>query len=223
MSCARILLADDHELFREGLASLINAQPDLKVVGHASDGLEALLLARDLRPDLIVMDIQMPVCDGLEATRLIRAVWPEARIVILTVHDEDEKLFEAIRAGATGYILKNTNSAAFLRDVRGALAGEAALPPKLAARLLQEFARLPARRPASDLPPSDSSDLTHREREVLDLIAAGASNKEIAAQLSLSLHTVKSHVRSILNKLHAVNRRQAARLAAQKAPHQSPG
>ena len=214
MTRTRLVLADDHDLFREGLAGLINAQPDLEVVGQASDGLEALTLARDLRPDLIAMDINMPVCDGLEATRLIRAEWPEARILILTVHDEDEKLFEAIKAGASGYMLKNVGSADFLRGVRSILAGEAVLPPKLAARLISEFARL-AVRPVPE-PPSDIHDLTPRERETLNLIAAGATDKEIAAQLTLSLHTVKSHVRSILTKLHAANRRQAARLAGRE-------
>jgi DNA-binding NarL/FixJ family response regulator len=215
MTRTRLLLADDHDLFREGLVGLVNAQPDLEVVGQASDGLEALALARDLHPDLIAMDINMPMCDGLEATRLIRAEWPEACILILTVHDEDEKLFEAIKAGASGYMLKNVGSADFLRGVRGILAGEAVLPPKLAARLVEEFARL-ANRPAPESPPSDIHDLTPRERETLDLIAAGATDKEIAAQLTLSLHTVKSHVRSILAKLHAANRRQAARLAARE-------
>lgn len=207
---AQVVLADDHELFREGLANLINAQSDLAVAGQAGDGLEALTLARDLRPDLIVMDIQMPVCNGLEATRLIRAAWPEARIVMLTIHDEDEKLFEAIRSGASGYLLKDTRSAEFLRGVRGALAGEAALPPRLAARLLAEFVRL-ANQPAAGAP---EPDLTPRELQVLQLIAAGAADKEIAERLALSLHTVKTHVRSILSKLHAVNRREAARLAA---------
>ena len=214
MTRTRLVLADDHDLFREGLAGLINAQPDLEVVGQASDGLEALTLARDLHPDLIAMDINMPVCDGLEATRLIRAEWPEACILILTVHDEDEKLFEAIKAGASGYMLKNVGSADFLRGVRSILAGEAVLPPKLAARLISEFARL-AVRPVPE-PPSDIHDLTPRERETLNLIAAGATDKEIAAQLTLSLHTVKSHVRSILTKLHAANRRQAARLAGRE-------
>jgi DNA-binding NarL/FixJ family response regulator len=133
MSRARLILADDHDLFREGLAGLINAQPDLTVAGQAGDGLEALTLVRDVKPDLIVMDINMPICDGLEATRLIRAEWPEARIVMLTVHDEDEKLFEAIKAGAQGYMLKSLHSADFLRGVRSALNGEAVLPPLLAA------------------------------------------------------------------------------------------
>lgn len=215
MSRARILLADDHELFREGLAGLINAQPDMEVVGQAGDGLEALTLARDLRPDLVVMDIKMPLCEGLEATRLIRAEWPEARILILTVHDEDEKLFEAIKSGACGYLLKSANSVDFLRVVRGVVVGEAALPPRLAARLLEEFARL-ANRPAPGPSSPEYADLTPRERETLNLVATGATDKEIAAQLSLSPHTVKSHVRSILSKLHAINRRQAAKFAAQE-------
>jgi DNA-binding NarL/FixJ family response regulator len=212
---SRILLADDHDLFREGLAGLINVQPDLLVAGQASDGLEALTLARDLRPDLIVMDIKMPVCDGLEATRLVRSEWPEARILILTIHDEDEKLFEAIKAGACGYLLKNTSSTEFLSGVRGALSGEAPLPPKLAKRLLDEFSRL-ANRPTHQTASAESPDLTPREREVLQQIADGASDKAIAQTLSLSLHTVKTHVRSILGKLHAVNRREAAKLAAKQ-------
>jgi two-component system NarL family response regulator len=138
---------------------------------------------------------------------------PGVGIVILTVHDEDEKLFEAIKAGANGYLLKSTNSADFLRGIRGALAGEAALPPKLAARLLEEFARL-ANRPATSSSVDEEAHLmTPRETEILALIATGAPDKEIAIQLSLSIHTVKSHIRSILSKLHAVNRRQAARLA----------
>jgi len=213
---ARVLIADDHDLFREGLAGLISAQADLDVVGQATDGLEALQLARDLRPDLIVIDIKMPICDGLEATRLIRAESPEARIVVLTVHDEDEKLYEAMRAGACGYILKDTTSTEFLAGIRGALAGEAALSPKLAARLLKEFARL-ARQAVPGAPAASSSDLTPRERQVLGFVAAGATDKEISAQLSLSLHTVKTHVRSILSKLHAANRRQAVKLAEQHA------
>ena len=217
MTRTHILLADDHDLFREGLAGLINAEADLQVVGQARDGFEALTLARDLCPDLIVMDISMPTCDGLEATRLIRARWPEARVVILTIHDEDAKLFQAIRAGACGYILKSTNSADFLRGVRSALAGEATLPPKLAARLVEEFARM-ASRSTPEPPPSDLPDLTFREREVLGLIATSATDKEIAAQLSISLYTAKTHVRNILGKLHASNRREAAQMLTRKPP-----
>lgn len=214
MTRARILLADDHDLFREGLAGLLNAQVDLETIGQAGDGLEALTLARDLKPDLIIMDINMPICDGLEATRLIRAEWPAAHIVMLTVHDEDEQLFEAIKAGAQGYMLKSLHSADFLRGVRSALNGEAVLPPQLAVQLLAEFARLS--QPGADhlAAPTDSGSLTIREQEVLDLIATGATDKEIADRLSLSLHTIKSHVHNILSKTHAVNRRQAAKFAA---------
>ena len=215
MTRARILLVDDHDLFREGLAGLINAQTDLQVVGQAHDGLAGLTLARDLRPDLIVMDIKMPICDGLEATRLIRTEMPDARILILTVHDEDEKLFDAIRAGASSYLLKNTSPSEFLHGVRAALEGQAQVPPKLAARLFNEFARLSARVPSNDAS-VESSDLTPREIEVLNLLATGAADKEIAEQLSLSLHTVKTHVRNILSKLHAINRRDATRLAAKQ-------
>jgi DNA-binding NarL/FixJ family response regulator len=214
MARARILLADDHDLFREGLAGLINAQVDLEVVAEAGDGLEALALARKLEPDLVVMDIKMPVCDGLEATRLIRTELPSARIVMLTVHDEDAKLFEAIKAGANGYMLKNTNSTQFLQGIRNALGGEAVLPPKLAAGLLDEFARL-SRRPI----PATSEDapmLSPREQELLNLVATGASDKQIATTLSISVHTVKSHVRNILAKFHAVNRHHAVELAAQQ-------
>ncbi len=213
MSRARLILADDHDLFREGLAGLIDAQPDLEVAGQAGDGLEALKLARDLKPSLIIMDINMPICDGLEATRLIRAEWPEARIVMLTVHDEDEKLFEAIKAGAQGYMLKSLHAADFLRGIRSTLSGEAVLPPQLAARLLREFARLAAQPAATPEAGGEAFDLTAREKEVLDLIATGATDKEIAVHLALSLHTVKSHVRNILGKTHAINRRQAAKLA----------
>ena len=211
MAKTRILLADDHDLFREGLAGLINNQKDLEVVGHAVDGLEALSLVRNLTPDLVVMDIKMPVCDGLEATRLIRTKFPDVLIVILTVHDEDAKLFEAIKAGANGYLLKETDSTSFLYGIREVIAEGATLPPKLAASLIDEFASLANHRELEDLT-GDAPKLTSREREVLNLIAAKATNLEISSRLSISMHTVKSHVRSILGKLHAVNRRHAAQL-----------
>lgn len=216
MHTSSILLADDHQLFREGLASLLNAQPDLKVVRQVGDGLEALTFARDLKPDLIVMDISMPVCDGLEATRLIHERFPETKILMLTVHEEEDKLFEAIRAGACGYLLKSTDSEGFLLGVRGALQGEAHLPPRLAAHLLEAFARSGQEKKISGASEEAFPELTTRELDVLHLIARRATDKEIATQLSISLHTVKTHVRNILSKLHLSNRRQAGRLAAQK-------
>ena len=215
MSVYRLLVVDDHELLRQGIVALLNDQPDMEVVGQAGDGFEALTLARDLEPDLILMDVNMPICNGVEATRRIRAApdMGQPRIVMLTIHDEDQVLFDAIRAGANGYLLKDTKSAPFLQAVRAVLAGEAILPPELTASLLDEFARL-SRGPS--LQAEEVPDLTPREHEVLTLLAADLTDKEIAGRLSLSIYTVKSHVRSILSKMQASNRRQAARLATEK-------
>jgi DNA-binding NarL/FixJ family response regulator len=210
----RILLADDHDLFREGLAGIIDGQEDMIVVGEASDGIEAIVKAKDLAPDLILMDIQMPGCDGLEATRQINRDGPDIVIVMLTVRDEDEKLFEALKNGAQGYLLKNIRSGELLSMLRGALHGEAAISPLLAGRILEEFRRL------SRLAPSEAGEetvtLTRREQEVLNLAATGSSDKEIAEALFISLNTVKTHMRNILAKLQAGNRREAARIARSK-------
>ncbi len=212
MSRARILLADDNKLFRDGLASLIQAQPDMEVVGRAEDGLEAYTLARELKPDLIIMDINMPISDGLEATQLIRQSLPEAIILILTIYAEEAKLFEALTAGAVGYMRKDVSTESFLTGIRSAVAGEAVLSRKLARQVLEEFARV-----ASQSPSSQEKDLipilTARELEVLKLIIAGATNKEISEQLKISLNTTKSHTRKILSKLHATSRQQAAQVA----------
>lgn len=207
----RLLLVDDHSLLREGLAGIISAQPDLQVVGQAEDGLEALVMARSLRPDLILMDIHMPSCDGLEATRLIKAELPDTIIVILTVSENEDKLFEAIRCGAQGYLLKNISSAEMLTMIRGALRGDAAISPSMAGKMLAEFRRL------SQVTPKYISggpdDLTQREIQVLTLVAQGRSDKDISERLSISIYTVKSHLRNILAKLHVNNRRQAVREA----------
>ncbi|UCD97361.1 MAG: response regulator transcription factor [Chloroflexota bacterium] len=212
MKKSRILIADDHDLFRDGVASMINAQPNLEVVGRAEDGLEVFSLARELEPDLIIMDVNMPISDGLEATRLIHNAYPQISILILTVHEEEEKLFEAIKAGAIGYMLKNSNSDDFLDGIRRAIDGEAVLPPMLARQLLEEFAIL-ASRPKSTPNEDTMPLLTSREREVLELIMADATNKEISERLSISLYTTKSHVRNILSKLQVASRKQAARVA----------
>jgi DNA-binding NarL/FixJ family response regulator len=209
MTRARILLVDDHELFREGVAKVINSQPDMKVIGQADDGLEALTMAHELHPDLILMDINMPLSDGLEATKLIHSSLPEASIIMLTAYEEEEKLFDAIKAGAKGYVLKSSSAAGLVRGIRGALEGEASVPRKLAGQLLAEFAKL-SKRPDHPVSEDTVPIITQREREVLNIMASGASNQEIAETLSISLQTVKSHVSNILTKLQAKSRLQAA-------------
>ena len=205
----RLLLADDHALFRAGIASMLRAWGH-EVVGEAGNGLEALELVRKLHPDLVLMDITMPECNGLEATRLIKAELPDTRIAIVTVSDHDEDLFEAIKSGAEGYLLKDMSEAELERTLNALAAGEPALSPGLAAKILDEFARL-----GSEAAPREGrrDDLTAREQEVLQLVAEGATNKEIAASLHLSEHTVNFHMKNILSKLHLRNRAQAVAYA----------
>lgn len=209
----RVLLVDDHALFREGLAMIVAAQPDMQVVGEASDGLEAIVKAAALKPDLALLDIQMPGCDGLEAARQIKKARPETVIVMLTVRDDEEKLFQAIKNGAQGYLLKNMHANELVAMLRAALAGEAAITPRLAGRMLEEFRRLSTQAPATD---GENVELSPRELDVLAQVAQGRTDKEIAASLSLSVHTVKTHLRSILGKLQVGGRREAARLARAK-------
>jgi len=209
----KTLLVDDHTLFREGLASLLAGQPDFSVIGEAGSVQEAILMARDLRPDLVLMDFTLPDGTGLEATRAILAERPETKIVFLTVHEEDERLFAAVRSGAKGYLLKNVPVAKLLSFLRGLEQGEVALTPKMTGRILDEFARTePARGPASD----DLSVLTARELDVLREISTGASNREIAQRLFIAENTVKNHVSNILSKLNLQNRREATRFAQQR-------
>lgn len=210
----RVLLVDDHALFREGLAGIIAAQPDMEVVGEARDGLEAVVKAQALRPDLVLMDVQMPGMGGLDATRQIKQTLPETTIVMLTVRDDDDKLFTALKNGAQGYLLKDIRAADLLAMMRGALAGNAALSPRLAGLVLAEFRRLSQQAPLEEQ--GEEFMLSRREREVLELAARGASDKEIAEALVVSLYTVKSHMRNILSKLHVSSRQEAARLARQR-------
>ncbi|NLE50882.1 MAG: response regulator transcription factor [Chloroflexi bacterium] len=214
MKPIRILLADDHVLFREGLASIMSAQPDMTVVGEADDGLEALVKAKELRPDLVLIDISMPGGNGLEATLRIKEALPETVIVVLTVHNDEEKLFEAIRNGAQGYLLKDLRSETVLELVRGAMQGEAAITPVVAGQMLEEFRRLSRVAPQDDTAPIET--LTFREQEVLTQVATGATDKEIAETLGVSLYTIKSHMRNILGKLHVNNRYEAAKYARYK-------
>ncbi|MFQ6057297.1 MAG: response regulator [Anaerolineae bacterium] len=213
MEAMRVLLVDDHILFRKGLASLLAAQEDFEVVGEAGDGLEALERARELMPDLILMDITMPVCDGREATRLIMEEMPYVKIVMLTVSDDDRDLFEAIKAGAQGYLLKKLEPEELFEMLRGVSRGEAPISRLMASKILREFSRQTRLQPRGGEP---GSALTDREREVLQLVTEGLSNAEIAEALYITENTVKNHLRNILAKLHLENRVQAAVYAVRK-------
>jgi DNA-binding NarL/FixJ family response regulator len=207
----RVLLVDDHTLVRNGIASLLTAN-NIEVVGEASDGLEALEKTRQLKPDIVLMDIKMPRYDGLEATRLIKAEMPQVRIVILTVSDDDEDLFEAIKSGAEGYLLKNIQAKEFLALLSGVAKGEAAISPLLAAKIIEEFSR----QMKEAVAPPSVSELTEREIDVLKLVTDGALNKEIATTLYITDNTVKYHLRNIMEKLHLRNRAQVAAYAVSK-------
>jgi DNA-binding NarL/FixJ family response regulator len=207
MAPIRILLVDDQTMFREGLRVILSVQPDVEVVGEAANGEEALHLALKLRPQVILMDLRMPVMDGVEATRRLRTSLPESRVIMLTTFDDDEAVFEGLRAGASGYLLKDAPSEKLLEAIHAAGRGESFLQPSVAAKVVAEFARLSEQAPrrAQPLP----EPLTERELEVLGVVATGASNKEIAERLFIAEGTVKNHLTNILNKLDARDRAQA--------------
>lgn len=206
----KILVTDDHPLFRKGIIHMLDAQEDMQVVGEANDGREALDLVGKLMPDLILMDVQMPNCNGLEATRLIMKEMPYAKIVMLTFSDDDHSLFEAIKSGAQGYLLKNLEPEDLADMLRGVFRGEAPISRTTASRILREFNR----QSRGDTP--SVKDLSPREVELLRLVASGASNQEIAETLTITEHTVKNHLRNILDKLHLKNRVQAAVFAVRE-------
>ena len=202
----KILIADDHALFRDSLRSLLEAH-GLEVVGEAKNGREAFELARRLKPDVVLMDLSMPEVDGLAATRLISAELPAVKVVVLTASDDDAKLFEAIKSGAQGYLLKDLDSEDFFALLERTERGEPALTPAIARKLLEEFARPPKAAAASAA--NDPDPLTEREREILELLVDGVtSNRKLAKHLGVSENTVKFHVRNILDKLHLHNRAQ---------------
>ena len=199
----RLLLVDDHALFRDGLGALLAYQPDFAIVGEADDAASALDLARALRPDLVLMDVELPGEDGVAATLRLTAALPEITVVMLTVRDDTQTLFDAIKAGARGYLVKNMRAPELLERLRDLARGEAAISRRLAARILDELRGAGAEGDFEEA-------LTPRELELLDLVAARLANAEIAARLSISEHTVKNHLKSILAKLHLRSRHQAA-------------
>ena len=203
----RLLLVDDQALFREGLHTLLSLHEDLQVVGEAGNGIEALAAADELRPDVVLMDLRMPVLDGVAATRRLLAAHPTTRVIVVTTFDDDELVFDGLRAGAVGYLLKDVSSDKLVEAIRAAARGESFLQPSIAAKVLAEFNRL--ERSAAPPPPL-AEPLSERELEILRLLAAGDSNKEIAAALFIAEGTVKNHVTNILGKLDARDRTQAA-------------
>jgi len=205
----RILVVDDQQLLREGIQILLDAEPDLEVVGLASDGVHAVEQAQKLSPDVVLMDIRMPRLDGVSATRELAAVVPEARVIILTTFDDDEYVFEGLKAGAHGYLLKDISSEEMAAAVRTVAAGGALMEPRITRKVVAEFSRL------SESQPKLPEPLTEREKEVLRALAQGCSNREIASQFHITEGTVKNHVSNLLGKLQASDRTQAVLKAQQ--------
>jgi NarL family two-component system response regulator LiaR len=197
-----VVLVDDHAIVRQGLRTYLELQPDIEVVGEASDGGEAVGVVRDTVPDIVLMDLVMPNSDGVEATRAITGMAPSTRVIVLTSFSEDEKVFASIKAGAQGYLMKDVLPQDLVKAIRTVYRGEAQLDPEIARKLMQEF--------TNPQPQAPRHDLTERELEVLTLIAHGKTNRDISEVLVLSEKTVKTHVSNILQKLHLSDRTQAA-------------
>ncbi|GIP38400.1 DNA-binding response regulator [Paenibacillus sp. J31TS4] len=205
----RLLLVDDHAVVRRGLQLFLATQPDLTVAGEAAGGAEAIEKAAALRPDVVLMDLQMPGMDGIEATRLLKERLPEAKVIVLTSFSDQEHALPAIRAGARGYLLKDVEPEELVRAIRRVNQGQVELHPEVAGQLVNLFSNSPAG-DAADVPDRPAEELTRREREVLRLIATGCSNKEIGAELGITEKTVKTHVSHLLDKLGLADRTQAA-------------
>jgi DNA-binding NarL/FixJ family response regulator len=205
----RVLLVDDQALFREGLETLLSVHRDIQVVGQASNGQEAVEVAAKLQPDVVLMDVRMPILNGVRATRRLKKALPQCRVIVLTTFDDDEYVFDALRAGAVGYLLKDVASTRLVEAIRAAARGESILEPSVAAKVIAEFTRVSSMVPAAQMEQL-VEPLSERELEILGLIARGASNKEIADQLFIAEGTVKNHVTHILGKLGVRDRTRAA-------------
>ena len=205
----KILIVDDHPLIRQGLRVIITAQPDLELIGEAVNGEQAVQQALELHPDIVIMDLQMPVKDGLTATREIALADPHTQILVLTSFPDDDNVYAAIKAGATGFLLKDSSAEYLLDAIRTVSRGESVLHPTIARKLMQEIKQPPK------LPPT-TEPLTSREVEVLGCLAQGMANSQIATELTISIRTVSTHVRNILDKLHLANRTQAALYALEQ-------
>ena len=210
----RVFLCDDHTLFRQGIRQLLELERDIEVVGEANNGFELLDRFKKAHPDVILMDIGMPQMDGVTATQKIKKMFGHSKIVILTVYEDEPHIFDAIKAGAMGYLLKDASVEELLEAIRSVYKGEALVQPAIAAKLLKEFAMLDKKRLKNGNKFYD--DLTDREKEILRLIALGGTNKEIAQKLVISEKTVKNHISSIFQALHVTNRTQAAIYALDK-------
>jgi len=215
MDTVKVLVVDDHSLFRHGITAVLATQEGLEIVGEAADGLEAIERAREIAPDVILMDLNMPRCSGLEAIQALQAEMPQINILVLTVSEMETDLFSAVKYGATGYLLKKAEPEELISAILHIARGEVIVSPLMATKLLTEFKDLTAGAKRESVDKADA-DLSPREGEVLQLVAQGATNKEIADSLFISENTVKTHLSNIMEKLHLANRSQAAAYAIKR-------
>ncbi|MCX6067621.1 MAG: response regulator transcription factor [Chloroflexi bacterium] len=213
----RVLIADDHHLFREGLARMLSDAPDITVVASVSNGMEVISRVAEFRPDVILMDVNMPKMDGVEATRQLRNIYPQVSVLMLTASEQENDLYAAIRAGARGYLLKSVSTLELIEAINLVYAKGAIITPIMAVKLLNEFAATSAPSETSGNETS-TNVLSERENEVLKWVAQGLTNREIGLKLSLSPHTIKAHLRTILDKLHLHSRAEAAAWTARNSP-----